>query len=75
MNRFLCQRLHGLRTVVTTAGAIVALSSVAAACPYCAVSQSTETLLFITAFLVIPYVVVTAVMFWMKRVLASEHEG
>ena len=75
MKQFLSQRLHGLRIAVTAVGAVAALSSVASACPYCAVSQSTETLLFIMAFLGIPYVVVTAVMLWMKRVLASENES
>jgi len=71
----LARRLPGLRIAATALGAIAALSSVASACPYCALSQSSETLLFITAFLAIPYVIVTAVMLWMKRVLASEHKG
>lgn len=71
----LARRLPGVRLAVTALGAVATFSADAAACPYCALSQGTETLIYITAFLVIPYVVVTGVMFWMKRVLASEHEG
>jgi len=71
----LADRLPGLRKAVTAAGALVAFSAPAAACPYCALSQGAETLVYIGAFLGIPYVVVTAVMLWMRRVLASEHEG
>jgi hypothetical protein len=68
------RRLPGVRIAATAVGAIVALSSDAWACPYCALSQGTETLLFIAAFLGIPYLVVTVVMLCMRRVLASEHE-
>ncbi len=69
----LARRLPAVRTAATALGGVVAFSADAWACPYCALSQGTETLVFIGAFLAIPYIVVTAVMFWMKRVLASEH--
>jgi len=43
-----------------------------AACPTCSVGQALETLALILAFLAIPYIIVTGVWFWMKRLLASE---
>jgi len=53
-----------------------ALAPAAAACPTCGVAgQGSETLLWVCGFLVIPYVVVTGVWFWMKRLMASEGEG
>jgi len=67
-------RLVGVRRLATAAGAVVALSADAWACPYCALSQGVETLVFIMAFLAIPYIVVSAVMIWMKRVMARERE-
>ena len=71
----LLERLASVRKLATAAGALVAFSAPAVACPYCSLSQGAETLVFIAAFLLIPYVIVTAVMFWMRRVLASEHEA
>jgi hypothetical protein len=63
-------------TPKAVAGAISALALLAApasACPTCSVGQGIETLVFVLCFLVIPYLVVSAVWFWMRRVLASEN--
>jgi len=67
----------GRRALVGTAllGSLAALTPDAAACPYCAVSQGVETLVYVMGFLVIPYLVVSGVVLWMRRVLASEHEA
>ena len=54
--------------------ALLALQPSADACPYCALSQGTDTLIFILCFLLIPYAVVSGVYFWMKRVLATEQD-
>ncbi|GJM22972.1 MAG: hypothetical protein DHS20C15_28870 [Planctomycetota bacterium] len=63
---------RALRTPLWALAALLAFSPVASACPYCALSQGTDTLIFILFFLVIPYLVVTGVWIWMKRVLAAE---
>ena len=42
------------------------------ACPTCSVGQAVETLALVMAFMTIPYVIVTGVWFWMKRLLAGE---
>lgn len=63
------------QTLAASLGALVALSPTAAACPYCALSQGYDTLIYIAAFLLIPYVVVGGTWWWMKRLLASEHTG
>ena len=58
-----------------TLGALCAFSPGAAACPSCGVAgQGLETLVWILGFLIIPYIIVSAVWWWMKRVIASEHE-
>jgi len=61
-----------LNTIWLALAALLGLSPAVSACPYCALSQGTDTLVFILLFLVIPYLVVSAVWFWMKRVLAAE---
>jgi len=61
--------------LAAAAGAVAGLAPVAAACPYCALSQGVDTLVFIAAFLLLPYVIVTGVWVWIKRLLASEHDG
>ncbi len=55
-------------------GALVGLSANAAACPFCALSQSADTLVYVGMLMLVPYLVVTGVVFWMRRVLASERE-
>jgi hypothetical protein len=57
------------------AAVLAGLAPAAAACPSCALSQGADTLLYIAAFLVLPYAVVTGVWVWLKRLLASENEG
>lgn len=63
---------RALNTTLLALGALLAFAPAASACPYCALSQGTDTLIFILCFLVIPYLVVSGVWFWMKRVLAAE---
>ena len=55
--------------------AVAALSPAAAACPYCSLSQGADTLGYILAFLVIPYVIVGGTWVWMKRLFATESEA
>jgi hypothetical protein len=57
-----------------TLGAVLGLSSAAWACPYCALSQSADTLIYVGALTLVPYLVVSGVVFWMRRLLASERE-
>lgn len=54
--------------------AVAALSPAAAACPYCSLSQGADTLVYILAFLIIPYVIVGGTWVWMKRLIATENE-
>ena len=61
-----------LRRAARAALALAALAAPAAACPYCAISQSADTLVYIAAFLVIPYVLVSGTWLWMRRILAVE---
>lgn len=65
---------RALRLALLSLFALLVLGPRADACPYCALSQGSDTLIYILMFLVIPYVIVTGVWFWMKRVIASEHE-
>ena len=65
----------GLRAAWTVAAVLGLLVRDAAACPYCSLSQGADTLVYIASFLIIPYVVVTFTWWWMKRILASEHEA
>lgn len=68
------QRPLRVQRAALTFGALCAFAPGAAACPSCgAAGQGLETLVWILGFLVIPYVIVSGVWFWMKRVLASEH--
>ena len=55
-------------------GALVGLSASAAACPLCALSQSADTLIYVGALMLVPYFVVSGVVLWMRRILASERE-
>ena len=65
-------RARAVRSAATALGGVAALSAPAAACPYCALSQGADTLLYVMGFLIIPYVVVSVVWLCMKRILASE---
>ena len=47
----------------------------ALACPSCSLGQAIETLLYVMGFMLIPYVIVTGVLFWMRRVVALEQDG
>jgi len=69
------KRLHALRTAATAAGGVLGLAAPALACPYCSLSQGLDTLVYILAFLAIPYAVVTVVMLCMKKVLAGEQSA
>jgi hypothetical protein len=55
-------------------GALPGLSAPAAACPYCSLSQGADTLLYIAAFITVPYVIVTCVLFWIRRILRAEQD-
>lgn len=62
--------------VVLCLSALCGLAPAAAACPTCGVAGSgVETLAAIMGFLLIPYVIVSGVWFWMKRVIATESEA
>ena len=60
------------RRLSAVAGALVALAAPASACPSCSVGQGLETLAYVLGFLLIPYGVVTGVLFWMRRLHAEE---
>jgi len=65
---------RALPRLAASAGALVAFAAPAWACPYCAVGQDTDTLIYILAFILIPYVIVSGVLFWMRRLFRSEQE-
>ena len=57
-----------------TLGAVAALSAPARACPFCSLTQSADTLIYVAALMLVPYLIVSGVVLWMRRVLASEQE-
>ncbi len=61
-------------TLAATLGALIGLSSSAWACPYCALSQSADTLIYVALLMLVPYLVVSGVVLWMRRLLASERD-
>ena len=61
-------------TAVRSLAALLVLAAPAAACPYCSLSQSADTLAYIGGFLITPYLVVTATLACMRRILRSEQE-
>jgi len=69
--RSMACRLADSRLVPAFA-ALLVLTGPVAACPYCALSQGTDTLIYIMGFLIIPYVIVTGTFMWMRRVLRDE---
>jgi hypothetical protein len=54
---------------------LVGLSSPAAACPSCSLGQALSTLVYVAAFMAIPYVIVTGVCMWMRRVVRTEEDS
>ena len=64
--------IRRLPTLVAAAGAVLALAPAASACPSCSVGHGLETLAYVMAFMAIPYVVVSGVLYWVKKVLAQE---
>jgi hypothetical protein len=67
--------LLAARAPAAVAALLAGLAPGAAACPYCSLSQGVDTLVYIAAFLVLPYLIVSGVWVWLKRLLASENEG
>ncbi len=66
-------RLESLtRRGAALVGALGALAAPAWACPTCSLSQGLDTLIFVLAFLVVPYAVVTFTWMWLKRILRQE---
>jgi hypothetical protein len=63
-----------LPRLVAGGSAVLALAGRASACPYCSLSQSADTLLYIAGFLLVPYLVVSAVLFWIRRILRAEQD-
>jgi len=61
-------------TAAATLGALAALTAPARACPFCALSQSPDTLIYVGALMLVPYAIVSGVVIWVRRVLASEKE-
>lgn len=58
--------------LVSACGAVAALAASANACPSCSVGQGLETLAYVLGFLAIPYVIVSGVLLWMRKVTAQE---
>jgi hypothetical protein len=61
-------------TVAAVSGALAALAAPAAACPSCALSQGRDTLFFVAAFILVPYVIVSCVALWIRRILRAEQD-
>jgi len=60
------------RTLYLALSMCALLAAPAAACPACSLGQGLDTLGIILGFLAIPYLVVTCVWLWMRRLLNSE---
>ncbi len=52
--------------------ALPALAAPAWACPTCSLSQGVDTLVFILAFMLVPYVIVAGTWDWIRRLLRQE---
>jgi hypothetical protein len=65
---------RALPRAAATLGAVLGLSAAAWACPYCALSQSADTLIYVGALVLVPYLVVSGIALWVRRLLASEKE-
>jgi len=64
-----------LKRAVRPALALLALAAPAAACPYCALSQGKDTLVYIAAFLVAPYLLVSGTWMVIRHILQAERAG
>jgi hypothetical protein len=53
-------------------GAVAALATSATACPSCSTGQGLETLIYVLCFLITPYIVVSGVMFSVRRLFNQE---
>lgn len=60
------------RILAAALGAVVGLAPAASACPSCSVGQGLETLAYVLAFMAIPYLVVSGVLYWVRRVIHQE---
>jgi hypothetical protein len=72
MSRRPPSRPNRLTRLAAPAAALALLAAPASACPYCSLSQGTDTLVYVLAFLTIPYVIVYGTWRWMKHVLHQE---
>ena len=61
-----------LRIGAAALGMVAALAPAASACPSCSVGQGLETLAYILAFMAIPYLVVSGVLYWVRKVISQE---
>ena len=61
-----------LRIGAAACGMVAALAPAATACPSCSVGQGLETLAYILAFMAIPYLVVSGVLYWVRKVISQE---
>jgi hypothetical protein len=61
-----------LTRLAAPVAALALMAAPASACPYCSLSQGTDTLVYVLAFLTIPYVIVYGTWRWMKHVLNQE---
>jgi hypothetical protein len=61
-----------IRRLTVMFSAVAALAIPASACPSCSTGQGLETLLYVLGFLAIPYLVVSGVLFWMRRLMNQE---
>jgi hypothetical protein len=60
------------RILAAALGVVVGLAPAASACPSCSVGQGLETLAYVLAFMAIPYLVVSGVLYWVRRVIHQE---
>ena len=62
-----------MNTLRTIAVMLVAAAS-ASACPSCSLAQAGDTLLYIIAFMLTPYVLVSGSVVWIKSLLDDEND-
>lgn len=61
-------------TWIRSISALAALAAPAAACPYCSLSQSSDTAIYILGFMLLPYLLVSGSLFAIRKVLADEQK-
>ncbi len=59
---------------IRSISALVALAAPVAACPYCSLSQSSDTVIYILGFMFLPYLLVSGSLFAIRRVLSNEQK-